>query len=218
MGVDLEEVVKHLEGLLLVVDVEAEVEFKPEKIKKGRDFVAKSALRKIGENRRWFLELSCGTNFTNPILMTTISKKKMLSNSNNLLLKFKLYRVRSNLFTVITRCWPLSIANNHNNSIYSCLHHNDNNHNNSNSNTTLTVVSIKMVCEIETSSALYSRQGFLHGTEELGSPNLQYCSSDSAKHNGNRTATENITTAKTMCLYFNILRFVVGSLQQFYHI
>ena len=52
MGVDLEEVVKHLEGLLLVVDVEAEVEFKPEKIKKGRDFVAKSALRKIGENRR----------------------------------------------------------------------------------------------------------------------------------------------------------------------
>jgi len=52
VGVDLEEVVEHLEGLLLVVDVEAEVEFEPEKIQEGRDLVAKSALRKIGENRR----------------------------------------------------------------------------------------------------------------------------------------------------------------------
>jgi len=32
VGEDLEEVVEHLEGLLLVIDVEAEVELEPEQI------------------------------------------------------------------------------------------------------------------------------------------------------------------------------------------
>ncbi len=71
VGEDLEEVVEHLEGLLLVIDVEAEVELEPEQIQVGRDLVAKSALREICENRRWFLELR----FLGQILQTILILK-----------------------------------------------------------------------------------------------------------------------------------------------